>query len=552
MKRLFCILSCCLMTSVAIAQEINNNSWRYQTAMLDSCLNAKDYKMADVYANALMNVDSLTFENVNNIAKTFYANAKYNECLNFITKWEKHFPEKQADFEEIKSYILVAQGKWTDAENMINHYHKLTSEKNIQKDEYTFYLLAVAQKNNYKYKEAGDNYFTFLNLSAKKDNTTIEKLSEGQYKEFYGNAFYSYAYNFLFQGNEIMGDHYLSLAEKDGNQWAKNDRVFLKSNPSFANPTKLKRKYIMDYNSLREKFKVYDDAPKNDVDAFWNFIEKKSPEMVVLNKQLEKKKPQKTLRKAMLVINNGADDIQRNLKALNYADAGSIENAIRVNLVKNGSEIRNLKIYQEPVPNAFATPYGEIYLTDGLVYRMHGDYNLLTAVCAHEMTHYVNNHSLIGLWESYKKQKNNEFWGALAAGLAVGAMAYADGYNQGSNQGYNSNNYYDNYNKSVLYANLASDIMQIFDMASFNFKFKYDRKQEIESDYIAYRFCEANGIGGYAYITALQLLGDERKSLKAEKNSDHPTINYRVQFLKYVYDKEHGIASVNNDPNEED
>ena len=51
----------------------------------------------------------------------------------------------------------------------------------------------------------------------------------------------------------------------------------------------------MDYNSMREKFKVYDDAPKNDVDAFWSFIEKKSPEMVVLNKQLEKKKPQKTL-----------------------------------------------------------------------------------------------------------------------------------------------------------------------------------------------------------------------------------------------------------------
>ena len=86
--------------------------------------------------------------------------------------------------------------------------------------------------------------------------------------------------------------------------------------------------------------------------------------------------------------------------------------------------------------------------------------------------------------------------------------------------------------------NLSYMIDYAFEKNSYYFQFKYSREQELEADLIAYRYCEIMGIGGYAYILALELLGDDFGSLKAEKQSDHPTIAYRVAFLKYIYEKE--------------
>ena len=47
------------------------------------------------------------------------------------------------------------------------------------------------------------------------------------------------------------------------------------------------------------------------------------------------------------------------------------------------------------------------------------------------------------------------------------------------------------------------------------------------------------GIGGYVYIMALQLLGDEKGTMVSAKDSDHPTNAYRIGLLKYLYAQEH-------------
>ena len=47
------------------------------------------------------------------------------------------------------------------------------------------------------------------------------------------------------------------------------------------------------------------------------------------------------------------------------------------------------------------------------------------------------------------------------------------------------------------------------------------------------------GIGGYAYIMALQLLGDGNGYLQTSKDSDHPTNAFRIGLLKYLYAQEH-------------
>ena len=58
-------------------------------------------------------------------------------------------------------------------------------------------------------------------------------------------------------------------------------------------------------------------------------------------------------------------------------------------------------------------------------------------------------------------------------------------------------------------------------------------------DGAAYRFCEAVGIGGYAYIMALQLLGDNDLYMKAGRTDDHPATAYRIGLLKYLYSIEY-------------
>ena len=59
------------------------------------------------------------------------------------------------------------------------------------------------------------------------------------------------------------------------------------------------------------------------------------------------------------------------------------------------------------------TPYGDIYLTSSLVERCLGSTQLLIGICAHEMTHYICKHSLIELWQTYKKEKSNRIGAEL-------------------------------------------------------------------------------------------------------------------------------------------
>lgn len=59
---------------------------------------------------------------------------------------------------------------------------------------------------------------------------------------------------------------------------------------------------------------------------------------------------------------------------------------------------------------------------------------------------------------------------------------------------------------------------------------------------MAYRFCESIGLGGYAYIIALELLGNRQGYLKPDKTSDHPTNTYRIGLLKHLYSLEHNVA----------
>ena len=538
MKKYLILLTSLFVFSI-IAEAQNDLTTQEYINKLDSLVEKENYKDAESYASLLKDNDYLSTQSIKNLASTLYAAEKFEDCLNFIFKWEKSKKEEDVFFNKIKAYCYLSTSNFEEAEKCLDNYHSLSEKKNVAPETLSFLGLGIAKSRMHKYKEAVSAFEIYLTNSAKEENTYVERLIYSNNKKKYGNAFYYCAYSYFYQGDEIKGDYYLNLAEKAGNENAKKDLFFLSKNPSYAKPLEIKNKYIRDYEQMLSAFSVYYDCPQNDRDEFWSFIKNSSPEMKELNQQYSRKKPQKTLRNAIRTLERGRDDITSALHKFNAYSVGQIENAVRFNLIETGSRITELKIYREDSPNAFATPYGQIYLTDGLVQRLNYDSDLLTAVCAHEMTHYVCEHSLMGLWATNKRNKRNKIWGGIAAGLAVGALAYADSYNNSyNNDGYNNNYNYNNYN-AWIYAGLAEDIMLMFDMSTVNFSFKYDRKQELESDYVAYRFCEANGIGGYAYIMALELLGNDELSLKADKKSNHPTTNYRVQFLKYLYKLEH-------------
>lgn len=202
----------------------------------------------------------------------------------------------------------------------------------------------------------------------------------------------------------------------------------------------------------------------------------------------------------------------------------------------NRTLIKDFRTYPGVQVNAFATPFGQIYLTDALVQRYHNNISLLIGVSAHEATHFICEHSVIEMWQDAEKERKNAILGGIATGLYMGSMA-ASGAITASGGGYVSQSYWENLSNNMIKGGLMID--ESFRRDAFYFKYKYSRSQEIESDIVAYRFCESFGISGYSYIMALQLLQENAIYLRAGDTADHPTPQYRVLLLKYLYAKEH-------------
>lgn len=101
--------------------------------------------------------------------------------------------------------------------------------------------------------------------------------------------------------------------------------------------------------------------------------------------------------------------MKQRLEDCNPYMRGELEDSLSTFLYNSTNLIRDLRIYPSSYANAFATPYGDIYLTSSLVDRCLGSTQLLIGICAHEMTHYICKHSLIELWQTYKKEKAIEF-----------------------------------------------------------------------------------------------------------------------------------------------
>lgn len=150
----------------------------------------------------------------------------------------------------------------------------------------------------------------------------------------------------------------------------------------------------------------------------------------------------------------------------------------------------------------------------------------MLGIIAHETAHYILAHSLIGAYETEKRLKKNKIAGAIIAGVNAAATGYAQ--SQGAYTQETTVDAWRQVNETTL--NLFN---AAYKDAYGKFRYKYSREQEIQSDIVAIRFLQWNGISGREYIEALKNLGTEADKYY-DSNSDHPKMEFRIALLEYL------------------
>ena len=386
-----------------------------------------------------------------------------------------------------------------------------------------FILSYHAQRYNseYQYEKAESLYSYYF------ENYLLNPYNPCDYSDYSGldkKVLYQYAYNCIFQGKEKKGKKLLSLAACSGYLPAVEDMSVLSTSMTFA--TEMGKKslsYKTEFEQLRQKYAYLATHAQTDTIDFWQHAANENQERTKFYENLNKDPVPKTALRAVSNILGGVKLLKSYLVNLHPYSPGALEADIWELIVSDPERLYDLRIYPANECNAFATPSGEIYLTEGLVRRYHGNLPLLVSVCAHEATHYFCSHSLIAQWKQEKKQQTNTILAAIAIGLNSVLQIVGGG-------------------SSSSFQSMNNSIIDICALDAYYFEFRYGRDQEIEADISAYRFCEEIGIGGYAYIMALELLGDGTGYMRANRNSDHPTNSYRINLLKYIFHKEHGLV----------
>lgn len=511
--------------------------------LLHENVQEKNYALSAEYVHYLDNtVDSLGEQTLRDCTEYYLGQEKYGECVAFINN--RLINKKDSNYLFLYSVRGVCYYKLNDMRQALKHlryYEERARKENIEPDNDVMGFYACTLYNNFQYKQAEQVFEDFFSKIQDREELNRDVLYLSPRKNFYGEMLYKYAYNCLFQGKENEGLTLLDYASRCGSEKAEKDYRTLSSSPGFGKPTSFSYNTIDEFETYIGKYPK--DSTLNNcanAKAFWAYARKTDKEYEKFSKAMNKSKPPKTLRKALNNLNEGKSMVDGKLTKFNPYPIGEREIYLDSAICGGESFLKELRIYPAKYENAFATPYGEIYLTDAIVSMVHGNNTMLLGICAHEATHFLCEHSLIGLWKQAKKERNNAIWASVAvvANTAVNVAIAANN---------------DNYDPAFVdVTNMVNNLIFVgFQLDAYYFQFKYSRSQEIQSDIMAYRYCEAMGMGGYSYITALQLLGDKSVYMKADKEDDHPTMAFRVGLLKYLYESEHGTKAQQENEQEE-
>lgn len=179
----------------------------------------------------------------------------------------------------------------------------------------------------------------------------------------------------------------------------------------------------------------------------------------------------------------------------------------------------NLLIQQNPSINACCYPNGTIVLNTGLLAVLHSE-DELVAILAHEIAHFILDHSVQNVNAAISRQKRAEFWAAVATGITAVAEGYAASQNEYYIPGAAT------IGMAVLSTSIASQVIERLGM-------KYNHEQENEADRLAKEALKILGYNENALATALSRL--ESEYIKERNNAmyinsyTHPALKKRIE-----------------------
>lgn len=178
----------------------------------------------------------------------------------------------------------------------------------------------------------------------------------------------------------------------------------------------------------------------------------------------------------------------------------------------------NLLIVSNPTANAAMFPNGSLLITTGLISLLHSEEEL-AAVLAHEIAHFVLDHSVQNYNKMQTRIKRAEFWAGFATvmtGVAEGVAAV-------------KNPYYIPGGATIAVAAASSQIaLEVCKRLGM----EYNRAQESEADELAVELMNVMGYDSNALATALSRIEDtmkQERSIEMYFASDHPALVDRIK-----------------------
>lgn len=506
--------------------------------VIDSLVEAREYDAALPRIAALDMRRPLPVSTLRNCALCYMLLKEYRKCIDFCDSWlAAHPDDTYLFFNAFRGICYYCLSEIDKSFEQLRTYVNEIEEQNLEIDEQVngdigLYACVLFESNYYM---LADTYFgKYFENVQKAESLSPGDLHKSAVAENYAPRLYYYAYCRFFLGDEEKGFQLLQYAGQCGSSSARADILQLGKCRTFNAGVQLSKSDARKIDGMLSRLDVYSDFAGFSSGEFWEYVKARNASYQEIYAAMTKGSTPKTLRKALAEIGDGKASMDRQLAESSPYAVSDVEKRILKRLTGEEASGLDLRVYPAKNVNAFATPYGSIYLTSGLVERYHLNTAMLLAVCAHEMAHYTCWHSAASIWKQKKRERSNNMW----AGIAVGLNSIA----QGAVAMYGASNgvkYEQSYWDGVTRTN--NDLLESFRRDTYYFKFKYSREQETEADIIAYRFCEETGIGGYAYIMALQLLSDGDEYFDAGKEADHPSTLYRICLLKRLWEREHGL-----------
>lgn len=179
-------------------------------------------------------------------------------------------------------------------------------------------------------------------------------------------------------------------------------------------------------------------------------------------------------------------------------------------------------IIRDHNPNAYIFANGALYITTGMLSSINSEEELI-AILAHEVAHYVLDHSIYNINQKAKREKRAEFWSGLATAIAATADVYLTTQNEYHVPGALT------LGTAVAASSIASSVTERLGV-------QYSREQEFLADECAVEILNLLGYEPASLGVALSkvknhcIINGNYTALFA--SGSHPSLNDRIDKIK--------------------